>query len=405
MVPGLYSGTSRTTISPRLPSLNDDVVPFNFSRLLAPSRVFRLASARRLPTPTRAHESRPSLFLSFSLFLFPFCTIKKYTHRSCTRGTSAWEVTRSGDKTHMRVGAQLSASAACRKLSMWHAPRVAQHSTALALACRASLRSFPHRAYATLRPRASRSSLGGTDRPPKRVHTALLRLPRPFALSLRSSLSSGPRFSLSRSPSLTFCCSLAFALSIRYLRATIPLSLSPPISILFPYFPLEVCRSILTISLFFSLFLSLFLFLRSPFASLLQIPLSFSFILFLYSRHPSYRHAIQSRLRVTEKVLQLLILLVLLAYDDARTRRKVAFLRIECTDFPLDPRAISKPRFISRRMNDSRFYDNRTWFKLESLSIIVQLSFLKNAEMICIYLIWTTCIVQHLNFIIMWHQS
>jgi len=232
----------------------------------------------------------------------------------------------------MRVGAQLSGSAACRKLSMWHAPRVAQHSTALALACRASLRSFPHRAYATVRPRASRSSLGETDRPPKRVHAALLRSPRPLALSLRSSLFSGPRFSLSRFPSLTFCCSLAFALSIRYLRPTIPLFLS--LSLFLPL-PLS-----LSLSLCLSFFPALFLFLRSPFASPFQVPLSFSFILFLYflSSLIPPRH-FQSQLRVTEKVLQFLILSVLLAYDDGKTKGSLPPNRVH--GFPA--RAISEP--------------------------------------------------------------
>lgn len=123
-------------------------------------------------------------------------------------------------QTHSRVGARLSAAAACRKLSMWRTPRVAPRLIALALATLRFPPRVPLRAYLL-----SRAVLSQRDRP-RSVHRA----PPPVRRSAHSRVSfhfpwllvllRTPR----RFSSLSL--SLALAFPVRYPRAPLSFSLS-----------------------------------------------------------------------------------------------------------------------------------------------------------------------------------
>jgi hypothetical protein len=181
---------------------------------------------------------------------------------------------------------------------------------------------------------ACKSVLSRRDRPTAEARS---RRAPPLAPTARSV---SPLLALLRTSFLSFSFSLSYFLLLSRFRSfhslsatdysslSLSLSLSPSPSLS------------LSLSLCLSFFPALFLFLRSPFASPFQVPLSFSFILFLYflSSLIPPRH-FQSQLRVTEKVLQFLILSVLLAYDDGKTKGSLPPNRVH--GFPA--RAISEP--------------------------------------------------------------
>lgn len=213
-------------------------------------------------------------------------------------------------QTHSRVGARLSAAAACRKLSMWRTPRVAPRLIALALATLRFPPRVPLRAYLL-----SRAVLSQRDRP-RSVHRApppvrrsahsrvsfhfpwllvLLRAPRRFSSLSLSLPRSRSRFSrpLSAHASLFF-------------------SLSSPISILFPHFPLRFRR----ISAVFFLF---------PFTPLNPSSVTRLFFSLFFVFSPSltpWHTAVPSRLRAAEKVFRRLIL----PKRDTACVRKLVFL-------------------------------------------------------------------------------
>lgn len=222
-------------------------------------------------------------------------------------------------QTHSRVGARLSASAACRKLSMWRTPRAAPRLIALAPATLRFPPLVPHRAYLL-----SRAVLSRRDRP-RSVHRAsppVATLAHELApTSLGSLSSSGPRsLPLPAPPPL----SLILAFPVRYPHAPLSFSRSSSISILFPHFPPRFRR------------ISVVFFFHSP--SLLRFlqasRLFFSSLFFVFSSSLMPWHtAVPSRLRAAEKVFRRLILR---AMPRAYERRPSFYSQADTWIFPLE---------------------------------------------------------------------
>lgn len=211
-----------------------------------------------------------------------------------------------------RVGARLSASAACRKLSMWRTPRATPRLIALALAL-PSARSAPS-AYLL-----SRTVLSRRDRP-RSVHRA----PPPVAAlahespphsspgSSSSSEGSGPRFSFSLSLSL-----FLFIIHARLSSLSLSLLRFPSFSHRFPsLFPTHFGR----------------FFPHSP--SLHWFPQASRFFLFFFLRFLAIPHALTHcgpvtvpRDRKSFPALE--------SGDAARTRGSFPLIRAGTWDFPI----------------------------------------------------------------------
>lgn len=184
-------------------------------------------------------------------------------------------------QTHSRVGARLSASAACRKLSMWRTPRAVPRLIALAPATFAlpSARSVP-----CLPPLASGPLSEGptAERPPRSSSRRNARSrvsPSPPTPPWLLVLLRAPGFPLSPSLFLSF----APAFPVHYPRTPLSFSRSSPISILFSHFPLRF-RHISAV--FFSV----------PLHSLGSLERRGLFSVFSsFSRHPSSPGTLRSR--------------------------------------------------------------------------------------------------------------